>query len=94
MTKLTNNSTRIVLMSPDLMKLYDVQIRDNINGYQPVTFVSPRECLELMTTFETETDPLLATEEDPAEQKAQRIEKQWGELELRLSFFTDGCSWQ
>lgn len=86
-----SNTTRIVMMSSTLMKLYEVQGLNDGPEYQPITFCHPQECLEMLI----ETGPKEPAAEEPMTMpRAQRIEKQWGELELRLSFFTDGYKWQ
>ena len=83
--------TRIVVMSPGLMKIYEVQGLGDGFDYQPITFRDPRECLEMLV--KDESPEILFEEEDPAA-SLEKIEKQWGELELRLSFFTDSFTWQ
>ena len=81
--------TRVVLLSPTLMKLYEVQGVKDAHRFQPITFYDPQECLEMLTDPDEEAGELLA--EPP---KAHKVEKQWGELELRLSFFSDIYKWQ
>jgi len=78
--------TRVVLLSPALMRLFQVQGDDEALRFQPITFYDPQECLEMLT------DP--AEEPPPEEPKSGMMEKQWGELELRLSFFSDIYKWQ
>jgi hypothetical protein len=81
--------TRIVLLSPTLMKLYEVQGVKDAQRFQPITFYDPQECLEMLTDPMEEAGEVI--EEPP---KSMKVEKQWGELELRLSFFSDIYKWQ
>ena len=91
--------TRIIMMSPALMKLYDVHLTEeypnsaNFSGleYQPITFCDPQECLDMLIDSKAEDGE---DEESGPEARAEVLEKQWGELELRLSFFTDAFKWQ
>lgn len=87
-----SKETRIVLMSPELMKLYEVQPTDESWDHQPITFYNPQECLDMMIEMDYELD--FCDDEGSPESKACRIEKQWGELELRLSFFMNAYKWQ
>lgn len=93
--------TRIVIMSPALMKLYNVHAAKNVPNcappleldYQPITFCHPQECLDMLIDVEEKECELEEAIPDP-ETKAQRMEKQLGELELRLSFFNEAYKWQ
>jgi len=51
--------------------------------------LSPSECFDLFLEGQ-EQEPITGEPET----KAQAFEHQWAELELRLSFITDGCRWQ
>jgi hypothetical protein len=90
-----NRDTRVVLMSSTLMKLYEVKVK-GAGGvkFHPITFYDPQECLEMLTDVRTESFEEDGWENTPPASKHKRIEKQWGELELRLSFFSDGYRWQ
>lgn len=77
---------KIVVMSPALMELYDLQGLQTGVELQPVTFYQPRECLEML--IESESN------EDETPDLADDFERKMGELELRLSFFTSTCRWQ
>jgi hypothetical protein len=79
-------------MSQELIKLYQVFPVDIAWEYQPITFYDPQDCLDMMidTEFEEEFQENL----EAPEAKVERIERQWGELELRLSFFVDSYKWQ
>ena len=84
-------TTRIVMMTSALMKLYEVRGFRGGAEYQPITFCNPHDCLEMLVNAEhKEPEP----EAENPTYRAQKMEKQWGELELRLSFFTDGYKWQ
>lgn len=91
MASAKSEETRIVMMSSSLMELYDVQIDIELE-FQPITFYNPQECLDMLT--DTDADEDLWEDEAPKVDKAQRIERQWGELELRLSFFSNAYNWQ
>jgi len=52
--------------------------------FMPMTCLAPQECLDLLEDREQKED---------TETKAQKVERQWGELELRLSFFTQAYHW-
>ena len=99
MSNTSIKETRIVMMSPELMRLYEVQatkLEADGRGiqelkYEPITFCEPHECLDMLTDVELDETML---DDDSPESKADRIERQWGELELRLSFFTDSYKWQ
>ncbi len=84
-------TARIVMMSKDLMKLYDVKGFSDGLEFQPITFLDPQECLEML--IETDGNEYIEDEIE-MDSKADRIEKQWGELELLLSFFSDSFNWQ
>jgi hypothetical protein len=87
--------TRVVLMSSALMKLYEVKVEGAEGAkFHPITFYDPQECLEMLTDVRTEPFEDDGWGEAPPDSKHERIEKQWGELELRLSFFTDNYKWQ
>jgi len=83
--------TKIVIMSKDLMSLYEVQGPGHETEYEAFTFHDPQECLDMMVSVEGEE---MAAGAEPTLDRADRIERQWGELELRLSFFTEGFNWQ
>ena len=89
MTSSKTRETRVVLLSPTLMKLYEVQGVKDAHRFQPITFYDPQECLEMMTDPAEEAGVII--EEPP---KKEKMDKQWGELELRLSFFSDIYKWQ
>jgi hypothetical protein len=84
--------TRIIIMSNDLMKLYDMQTEIKAANDQPLTFYDPQECLEMMIGMDEEE--LEDRHIESAEAKAERLAKQWGELELRLTFFPSKSKWQ
>lgn len=88
MTTRKTKETRVVLLSPTLMRLFDVQGEDDALRFQPITFYDPNECLEMLT------DPGEEPEDEVVKPKSGRMDKQWGELELRLSFFSDIYKWQ
>jgi hypothetical protein len=95
MAEANSEDKRIVMMSPSLMKLYEVKSLGQSGpeeDFRPITFLNPQECLDMMIDAEADED-LLEEKEEPVE-KSVRIERQWGELELRLSFFTKGYTWQ
>jgi len=79
-------------MSQELIKLYQVFPVDTAWEYQPITFYDPRDCLDMM--IDTELEEEVQDTLDTPEAKVERLEKQWGELELRLSFFVDSYKWQ
>ena len=83
--------TRIIIMSNDLMRLYEIQTPLTSDG-EPLTFYDPQECLEMMT--EMDEEELQSKPKEPAPSKAVRMARQWGELELRLSFFPSTSKWQ
>ena len=93
-----HKKTSVVMMSPGLMKLYEVYSESPVIGeelfnesdYHPITFYDPQECLDMMTEEELEEE----YEHDAPVDMAEKREKKWGELELRLSFFTDSYRWQ
>ena len=94
MASAKSGDKRIILMGPELMKLYDVAVIDVSIDYHPLTFCNPRDCLDMMIEpdlDDVEEDP---EEVDSPEAKAERLERQWGELELRLSFLVEACNWQ
>jgi|GEM_PF-4614830 hypothetical protein len=87
-----SSGKKIVMMSKDLMDLYDFHPLAEGLEFQPMTFLSPQECLEmLVSTEELEEEELF---EESTSESHKKIQKQWGELELRLSFFTDALNWQ
>ncbi len=86
-----NSDTKIILMSQELMNLYEVRGPRKGVDFQPVTFTGPRECLEMM--LNSEDDEFWLSEYETLD-KTERLERQWGELELRLSFFSDAANWQ
>ncbi len=86
-----SSGKKVVIMSKELMDLYDFYPLAEGLEFQPFTFMSPQECLEMLISEEFEEEDLL--EESPSESH-KKIQKQWGELELRLSFFTDALNWQ
>lgn len=86
-----SNDTRIIMMSPALMRLYNVTGLWDETANQAITFCDPEECLNLMIDIEAEEN---VVEVEELDSKALRLEKQWGELELRLSFFTEALKWQ
>ncbi len=86
-----SRKVRIVMMSSDVMKLYDVMgTRDDFE-FQPITFYDPQECLDMLIDVDPEEEDYGGSIERT---NAEKLEKQWGELELRLSFFTDAQRWQ
>ncbi len=89
MTSGRTRETRVVLLSPTLMKLYEVQGVKDAHRFQPITFYDPQECLEMLTDPGEEAIEMV---EPPP--RSVKMEKQWGELELRLSFFSDIFKWQ
>ena len=91
MDKQKSKTTRIVMMSSSLMRLYDVHGPREGLEFHPITFCDPQGCLEMLIESE---DKELVPEEKGPEFRAERMERQWGELELRLSFFTDSYRWQ
>jgi len=91
MASATQKPTKIVMMSPELMRMYDVQAFEDLD-VQALTFYNPEECLDMMV--EAEEDPNDPENFKTPEKKAERLERQWGELELRLSFFIEGHNWQ
>lgn len=84
-----NKQTRIVMMSPALMRLYDVYGIKGGSEFQPITFCLPQECLEMLVSEES-----LDEDENSLEPAAETLERKMGELELRLSFFTNAQKWQ
>ncbi|MFO8058665.1 MAG: hypothetical protein R6V10_15370 [bacterium] len=82
---------KVIMMSKELMDLYDFCPFPEGAEFQPITFHAPQECLEMLVS--SEDFPYETGEEDPLENH-KKVEKQWGELELRLSFFTDALHWQ
>ncbi|HUT54603.1 MAG TPA: hypothetical protein VM658_14530 [bacterium] len=86
------NETRIVIMNNDLMKLYDMHTAIRGDDIEPITFYDPQECLEMMV--EVDEEDLNLNTEKKSGSKAERLAKQWGELELRLSFFAGAYKWQ
>lgn len=83
--------SKVVMMSTDLMNLYEVRGRIKGQEFMPITFYNAQECLDMLmdiAAIDADQKPVL-----PAN-KAERVERQWGELELRLSFFTEAYKWQ
>lgn len=86
-----SSSKKVVMMSKELMDLYDFCPVAEGMEFQPITFLSPQDCLDmLISAEELEDDEFFET----SSESHKRIQKQWGELELRLSFFTDALKWQ
>jgi|WetSurMetagenome_2_1015567.scaffolds.fasta_scaffold779742_1 hypothetical protein len=86
---------QIVMMSPTLRKLYELRspgLSDNPDEFHPITFLNPQECLDMMVDKEAEEEGEDQT--DLPEEKSMRVQRQWGELELRLSFFSKNYTWQ
>jgi hypothetical protein len=92
MAKAKSEETKVIMMSSHLMKLYEVRQFGPGGEFSPITFYNPQECLNMMVDVETEEDLLGDAEVVP--DKGMHLEKQWGELELRLSFFTKALNWQ
>jgi hypothetical protein len=92
MINIRTRETRIVLMSQELIKLYQVFPMDIAREYQPITFYDPQDCLDIMIGNELEEE--VQENLEAPEARIERLERQWGELELRLSFFVDSHKWQ
>jgi hypothetical protein len=92
MARILSDETRVVMMSANLMKLYDLRSFDSGHDFSPITFYNPQECLSMMV--DADSEEAIIPEVEPVVEKALRVEKQWGELELRLSFFSKALNWQ
>jgi hypothetical protein len=95
MAELRSSDKRIVMMSSTLRKLYELATPAPGPGddeFHPMTFLNPQECLDMMVDSETEEE--VEVLDNQTEEKSLRIQRQWGELELRLSFFSKSFTWQ
>jgi len=82
--------TKVILMSPSLLGLYELFGAGGADQFQPLTFCRPQECLDMLID-EDDIEDIFHGSGGP--DNADRIQRQWGELELRLSFFTDSLTW-
>lgn len=78
--------TRVLVLRPGLLRQFDLVVPEGAST--ALTIMEPQESLDLLCPSDFDSDDACAKSHQ------KRLEYQWGELELRLAFFSDIFKWQ